>query len=257
MLQLTKMRVLVLFPVVIIIGGCASSQSYDSYEESNSRKAAESNTSLGLKYMERGQNEVALGKLKKAISEDPDFAPAHTVMAILYERIGEVELAGKHYLAAYKADPEDGDVNNNYGGYLCRRGKESKAIAHFKKALDDPFYESPADALANAGSCALSQGQMAVAEDYLRRALKLDPDFPDALMTMARLSYQQQNFLSARAFIQRYEGVARHRPDSLLLAYKIETATDDNEAAKKYMVSLETNFPESAQTAEARRISGK
>jgi len=254
MLQFVKMRLLVLFPVFIIISGCASSQSHD---ESSNRKAAESNTSLGLRYMERGQHEVAFSKLKKALSEDPDYAPAHTVMAILYERIGEMELAGEHYLAAYKADPENGDVNNNYAVYLCQRGKESKAINHFNKALDDPFYSSPPVALTNAGSCALGQGQLATANEYLRRALKIAPDFPDALIIMARLSYQQQNLLSARAFLQRYEAVARHQPDSLLLAYKIETASNNSEVATKYMLSLETNFPESDQTAEARRISGK
>jgi type IV pilus assembly protein PilF len=256
-LLFAKIRLLVLLPVFIIISGCASSQSYDSNGESMSRKAAESNTSLGLKYMERGQHEVALGKLKKAINEDPGYAPAHTVMAILYERIGEVELAGEHYLTAYKADPEDGDVNNNYGVYLCQRGEESKAIGHFEIALDDPFYRSPPVALTNAGSCALSQGQMATANEYLRRALKIAPNFPDALMTMARMSYRQQNFLSARAFLQRYEAVASHRPDSLLIAYKIETASNNSEAATKYLLTLETNFPDSNQTAEVRRISGK
>ena len=250
-------RSLVLFAVLVIIGGCASGQPDDSTDENNSRKAVESNTSLGLEYMNRGQYEVALGKLKKAIREDPDYAPAHTVIAILYNRIGEMELAGEHYKKAYEADPENGDVNNNYGVYLCKTGKPEEAIDHFLIAIDDPFYVSPPVALTNAGSCALGTGDPDAAEGYLRRALKLEPEFPDALMTMARLNFEEQNYLKSRAFMQRYEAVASHSAESLLLAYKIESASRDNRSANKYKLTLETNFPESDQTAEVRRISGK
>jgi len=252
-----RIRLLVLFAVLVIAGGCASGQPDDPDEKSNSRKAAESNTALGLEYMNRGQYEVALGKLKKAVREEPDYAPGHTVIAILYERIGEMELAGKHYQKAYEVAPENGDVNNNYGTYLCKTGKPGKAIDHFLKALDDPFYSSPSVALTNAGSCALGTSDMVAADGYLRRALKIEPEFPDALMTMARLNFKEQNYLKARAFMQRYEAATSHGAESLLLAYRIEIASRDRRSANKYKLALETNFPESDQAAEARRISGK
>ena len=253
----SKIRLLVLFTILVFIGACASSQPDGPYNESNSRKAAESNTSLGLEYMNRGQYEVALGKLKKAIREDPGYAPAQTVIAVLYESIGEMELAGKHYRKAFEADPKNGDVNNNYGVYLCKTSGQDKAVDHFLTALDDPFYSSPAVALTNAGSCALGKADLATANDFLRRALKIEPEFPDALMTMARLNFEEQNYLKSRAFMQRYEAVASHGAESLLLAYKIETASRDRKSANKYKLTLESNFPESEQAAEVRRISGK
>jgi type IV pilus assembly protein PilF len=237
---------------LLLVSACASRQS-DPDEPSESRKAAEFNTSLGLEYMNRGQYEVALGKLKKAVREQPDYAPAHTVMAILYERIGEEELAGKHYQKAYEADPEDGDVNNNYGTYLCKTGSKAKAIGHFEKALDDPFYSTPAVALTNAGSCGLGAGDLAEADVYLRRALKIEPEFPDALIAMANLNFEKQSYLTARAFIQRYEAVANPSPSSLMLAYRVETALGDEQSAVAYRRVLETLFPESEEAGEARR----
>ena len=250
-------RLIVLFTMLVIISACASTKPDLSEEKSQSRKAAESNTALGLEYMNRGQYEVALGKLKKAVKADPDYAPGQTVIAVLYERIGEMGLAGKHYQKAYEADPTNGDVNNNYGTYLCKTGKEDKAIEHFLVALDDPFYSSPSVALTNAGSCALGKGDLVAADDYLRRALKIEPEFPDALMSMVRLNYEQRNYLKSRAFMQRYEAVASHDAASLLLAYKIEKASGDAKSAKKYRRALETTFPKSDQAAEARRISGR
>jgi type IV pilus assembly protein PilF len=239
------------------LGACASQQPKDPYDETETQKAVISNTSLGLEYMNRGQYEVALGKLKKAVKQDPNYAPAQTVLAVLYERIGEQELAGRHYKKAYEASPKDGDVNNNYGVYLCQTGKSDQAIGHFLTALDDPFYSSPSIALSNAGSCALSIGDYAGADEYLLRALKIEPDQPDALMNMAELSFAQKNYLSARAFLQRYEAVSEHRAETLLLAYKIEVASNNAKAANTYKLMLEHNFPDSEQTAEVRRLAGR
>jgi type IV pilus assembly protein PilF len=252
-----KTQLLAMLLVLFFINGCATNQSNDSDNVSNSRKSAESNTSLGLEYMNRGQYEVAMGKLKKALRDDPTYAPGQTVMAVLYERIGEKKMAGKHYRKAVEADPRNGDVNNNYGVYLCQTGEENKAIGYFLKALDDPFYSSPAVALTNAGSCSMSKNDLDSADDYLRQALKIEPDFPDALLTMARLNYAQQNYLTARAFMQRYEAAENHGAESLLLAYRIEQASSDPRSANKYKLMLESNFPDSDETAEVRRLSGK
>jgi len=255
--SLRPLRLLSLVILAAFFGGCASQKVEDPYNETNTQKAVESNTALGLEYMERGQYEVAMGKLKKAVREDPKYAPAHTVLAVLYERIGEQELAGKHYKKAYEADPTNGDVNNNYGVYLCQTGRESQAIEHFLKALDDPFYSSPSIALTNAGSCALGSGDLVAADEYLRRALKIEPDFPDALMNMSRLAFNQNKYLTARAFMQRYEEIASHTAETLLLAFRVETASGNRKAATAYKLMLESNFPESEQAAEVRRLSGR
>ncbi|MGA9575338.1 MAG: type IV pilus biogenesis/stability protein PilW [Lysobacterales bacterium] len=243
--------------IATLLGACASQQPKDPYDETKTQKAVISNTSLGLEYMNRGQYEVALGKLKKAVKEDPHYAPAQTVLAVLYERIGEVELAGKHYKKAYEASPKNGDVNNNYGTYLCQHGKQEEAIEHFLAALDDPFYSSPSIALSNAGSCAISEGNYAKAEEYLRAALQIEPDLPDALMNMSRLSFEQKNYLIARAFMQRYEAVSEYRAEALLLAYRIEMAANNAMAANAYKLMLEQNFPDTDQAAEVRRLSGR
>jgi type IV pilus assembly protein PilF len=236
---------------ILLLGACAGSQRAD--EPSSARKAAEFNTSLGLEYMNRDQYEIALGKLKKAVREDPDYAPAHTVLAVLYERIGENQLAGRHYREAFEADPGDGDVNNNLGQYLCKTGKADEAVEHFLKALDDPFYSSPMVALTNAGTCSMGEGDMAAAEDYLRRALQLEAEFPDALIAMAALTYGQQKHLTARAFLQRYEASAAHDAASLLLGYRIESALGDQASAALYRRALDTDFPGSQQAAEIRK----
>ena len=235
--------------VAALLAGCASTSTVDN-AETDARKAAELNTQLGREYLSRGQYEIALEKLKKAVDSDDDFAPAHTMLAVLYETIGEDENAGKHYAAAVKADPENGDVNNNYGSFLCRTGSTRGVDRYFLAALDDPFYRTPAVAMANAGNCAMKRGDFEEAETYLRQSLAYDSDFPDALLAMAVLSYDRGDLMRARAFIQRYDAAGEMTPASLLLGYRVETQLNDPDQAQQYRNELLQRFPASPESAE-------
>ncbi len=78
--------------------------------------------------------------------------------------------------------------------FTCARlAKRKQAIQHFHDALEDPFYSTPSIAMTNAGSCALRSGNLDEADEYLRAALKIEPDLPDALMNMARLSFERKD----------------------------------------------------------------
>lgn len=234
----------------ILLVGCASSAEREG-EQSSARKAAELNTQLGREYMSRGQYEVALEKLKKAIASDNDYAPAHTMLAVVYETIGELDLAGDNYREALRIDPTNGDINNNYGTYLCRAGQGDDANRYFDAALEDPFYQTPAVAMANAGECALSRGNLGLAESYLRKSLGFNSNFPMALLSMAGLMFERQDYLRARAFLQRYETVAPMSPESLLLGYRTENELNNRVQATKYRNELIQRFPNSKESREA------
>lgn len=236
--------------LAVLMVACASNPSQPDGKRTAARQSAEINTSLGQEYMSRGQNEIALEKLKKAVSADPGYAPAHTMLAVLYEQIGEMELAERHYRHAVDAAPANGDVNNNYGVFLCKTGRLEKAGSHFQKAVKDPFYRTPAVAYANAGSCYLQNGILDKAENFLRQSLEYDAEFPDALLPMARVSQQKGAHLHARAFLQRYEATGAGSPAALALGIRIETSLGNKQAAQAYRERLLRDFPGSRQAAE-------
>jgi len=237
------LRILILI-IVIFLAACSSSPEKS---EGSGRKAAETNTALGRNYMDRGQYEIALEKLKKAVAFDRTYAPAHTLLGAVYEAIGETEQAGQEYKLALKYDPENGDVNNNYGAWLCATGKGKDADRYFVAAIKDPFYQTPAIALANAGSCALDRGDMDKAETYLRQSLEFDNQLGASLMPMAQISYLQGEFLRARAFLQRYQALGVMNVESLYLGYQIEIALGDQKSANKYRLELQDRYPDSIQ----------
>ena len=228
---------------VLLTAACVPVETIE--DESAARQAAETNTELGRQYMARGDYEIALDKLKRAIAHDRTYAPAHTVLAYLYEYIGDADQARHEYREALKYDPRDGAVNNNYGAFLCSTGNWGEAEEYFEKALDDPFYDTPGLALSNAGTCALNAGQLDKAERFLRQSLEYDGNLAASLLALSRLNFEQGEYLSARAFLQRYESTAEHTEGSLLVAYRIERELGDNRAATEYRRELIQQFPDS------------
>lgn len=231
----------ILLGLVLALAACSSEPRKS---DDDKRKAAETNTALGRQYMDRGQYEVALEKLKRAVAYDNTYAPAHTMLAVLYETINQKDLAEKEYRLAVRYDPDDGDVNNNYGAFLCSVGKPRDAEPYFLAAIEDPFYETPAVALSNAGSCALSAGDLDKAENFLRQSLEYDPELGAALLPMAEVSYRKGAYLRARAFLQRYEALGTMNEESLSLGYRIESQLGDQESANRYRLELRERYPD-------------
>ena len=232
-----------LLAVLLLLGLLAACASEPKKSAEEMRKAAETNTALGRQYMERGQNEVALERLKRAVAFDKTYAPAHTMLGYLYESIGEYEEAEKEYRLAVRYDPKDGDANNNYGAFLCGRGRREEAQPYFEAAVNDPFYSTPQVAYANAGDCALANGDLDKAELFLRQSLEYDDKLGGSLLSLAEVSYLKESYLRARAFLQRYESVAQMNEESLVLGYRIETALGDEKAAERYRTELLEQFP--------------
>lgn len=206
--------------------------------------AASDQVKLGRGYLERGEYETAHGKLERALELDPKSVDAHTLMAVLYERLERPQFSEKHYKRAVELDPSDGSVNNNYGAYLCRLKRYDEADGYFARAVDDPFYRTPAAALANAGSCAARAGDVAKAEAYFRKSLESNPGDAVALYQMALLTFGKGDFLRARAFIQRFESTSSPDAFALDLAARIEERLGDTDAAAKYRERLKTEFPD-------------
>ncbi len=212
-------------------------------------EAAALNVQLGQSYLGRGQLDLAMEKLQKAVKLDPKSSDAHTVIAVLYEQIGNRPKAEEHYRIAYRLAPESGDTNNNLGRYLCNAGKLEESDPYFARALLDPFYRHPETALSNRAACASKAGNRELAERSLRAALERAPDLPEALLMMSQLAFQNTDFMKARAFLERYLARVPADPAILVLGMQIESKLGNARAEQDYRDRLLSEFPESEQAA--------
>jgi type IV pilus assembly protein PilF len=208
-------------------------------------EAAEINMRLGLNYLQRGDFAIAMEKLQKALKQNPNLPSAHNTIALLYQRLGEDDKAEAHFLEAVERAPDYSEAQNNFGVFLCQKGRYLDAETRFLKAVENSLYESRAQALENAGLCVSRIPDLEKAEGYYRKALQIEPRLAKSLIQMAHLSYEQQNFLQARAYIQRYQQVANWTPQALLLAIKTEKKLDDQDAVSSYTLIMRSRFPDS------------
>lgn len=208
-------------------------------------EAAEINMRLGLNYMQRGDYEFALEKLEKALQQDPNLPSAHNTIALLYQRLREVEKAEHHFKKAVDLAPEYSEAQNNYGAFLCRQQRYDEAEERFLIAVENPLYQSVAQAYENAGLCAMQDGDIAKAEGYFRRALQFEPTLGKSLLQMAEISYQQQNYLQARGYVQRFHDAATWTARALLVGIKTENKLGDEDAVSSYVLILRSRFPDS------------
>jgi len=215
--------------------------------------AAKANLALGANYLQKGDLAMARDKLEKAAKQDPKLPEARTYLAILYERIGEPKLAEENYRAAVRLAPDSPDVENTYGGYLCRTGKRREGIKYFEQAGNNALYRTPEVAFTNAAVCAMGIPDLVEAENFLRKALDANPKYREALLRLAILSYDTDRALQARAFLQRFHAAGPATRDSLALGIRVETALGDSAAADEYRQRLKTEFPDQAALSDAPR----
>ena len=135
-------------------------------------------------------------------------------------------------------------MQNNYGTWLCANGFQAESLVWFDRAMQAPGYGTPEVAQANAGNCALGTGQLERAERDLRQALSRDPSNATALGAMAELEFRRQQYLPARAFVERRLASGPASLAVLKLASQIEERLGDKAAASRYVQRIRAEFPD-------------
>ncbi len=205
---------------------------------------------LGAHYFHNGNYELARDRLQRAIGFNPNLAIAHSVLALTFERLGNERLAAEHHRRAVRAEPSNHIVRNAYAVYLCGRKQFEDAREQFDRSAAIRDNDDAEMTLTNAGVCFSNKPDLAQAEAYFRRALDENPRYGEALLQMAALMYRTEEYLQARAFIQRYFSSNRATPEALYLAVQIETSLGDDDARGTYETQLLREFPRSAQARQ-------
>ncbi|MGN8159197.1 type IV pilus biogenesis/stability protein PilW [Salinisphaera sp. RV14] len=213
----------------------------------NRQDAAAANANVGANFLHKGQNDRARQAFQKALQYDADNFTANWGMAVVSERLDEPARAKRYFKKTLSIRPA-AEVYNSYAAFLCEQGKTDQGLANFKRALNAGSSGDRADSLANAGLCLYRAKRTKQAAQYFRRALKADPKQATALTHLASIEYHAQNYLSARAFIERADAATKLDAAQLLLAARIELALHDRSAAAAYLKRHNANKPTASRS---------
>ncbi len=242
----------VLFLVALLAGcGTPSGEQSAAPDQLKSRATASAkvHTELAGMYYERAQLGIALGEIEQALQADRNYAPAYSMRGLLHMELREDKEAEEDFQQSLRLDRADSETHNNYGWFLCQRGREKESIPHFMAALKNPLYGTPERAYLNAGLCSKKAGNTKDAEEFLQRALVVQPGLPQALLAMAELSFANGDYSAAKKYFANYaERTDNLTAEQLWLAVRIERKTGDRNAAASYGMQLRKRFPDAPET---------
>jgi len=249
------MRIL-LAALALLAAGCVSQSSSESRPVTDSqaadgRRRAEVHTSLAGEYYSRGNFPVALAETRAAIKDDSSYAGAYNMQALVYMELREDRNAREAFERALSLQPNEPEILNNYGWFLCLRDDSKRGLDLLQRAAADTRYVSPEKAWLSAGLCLRRLGRNQEAEEYLHRAVLIRPDLIGALYNLAILTYERGDLNDAETYLLRYMQLNQAPAlDALALGVKIARAKSDKTAADSYLQQMKRRYPEAPQTRE-------
>lgn len=216
----------------------------------NERKAAKKRVEAAQVYLQKRNLQRAKYHLDKAIEHDDDYPDVYLTLGFYYELANNFPEAKKAYAEALSLDRRNPEFKNTFARFLCRTGEYDRAEELFEEAINTTTFTRVDQAYVNAGVCQRAQGNNQKALEYFRRAINLNPKLPDALIEIAKYEFDQERYLRAKQYIERYREVSRHTPNTLWLALRVESKLGNKDGVASYALQLQNLYPDSAETME-------
>jgi type IV pilus assembly protein PilF len=241
------------------VAGCVSNSTVQSRpvgddtpaSVATAHRRAEVHTALASEYFSRGNFNVALSETQLAIKDDPSYAQAYNMQALVYMELREDVSARAAFDRALSLDPNNPELLNNFGWFLCTRGETDRAIPMLQRATADPLYPTPEKAYLSLGLCYRRLHKDDEAERYLNRAVVIQPNLIGGLYNLAVIEYERGRYKEAERYLTRYMRLVSTPPlDALALGVRISRATKDNGAEQSYLMQLQRRFPDAPQARE-------
>jgi type IV pilus assembly protein PilF len=235
----------------VLLVGCISTTTGTAPREADEAEAASLNYQLGARYYQNGKYELARDRLLLSAKLDPNRAVTYTTLALTYEALGNLRLATQNYEKAVQVEPRNFEVRNTYAVFLCNQRNFAGAADNFEKSARHPENDNAEVTLTNAGVCLVQKPDVEKAEEFFRQALQVRSDYGEALLQLCLLKYQTADYLSSRAFLQRYMSANKTTAGVLYLGSQIEDKLGDERAQQNYVERLLREFPRSPEARKA------
>ncbi len=219
----------------------------------SARDRARAHTDLAAAYYGQGRMGVALEEVRLALTAEPNYAPAYNVLGLVHMDLRENAQAQQAFERSLQINPNDADTNHNYGWFLCQTQREEQSIRYFLLAVRNPLYAAPQKSYVLAATCALRKNNERDALEYLDRALRLDPNYLPALISMAQLKYRRGDLDDARIAVERFNKLVEPTAESLWLALRIERKLGHRSAEAGYATQLRRRFAGSREYQELQK----
>lgn len=246
--------VIVIFSALLFVG-CVSTSS--TVERSvDPKKAIETRLELGMKYLEAGNRDQALRQFLDVLETDKKNPRGLQGLAMVHQLNGEPEDAENNFLMAIKyADKTNiSQIRYAYGLFLIRQVRYADAQDQFEEVAKDLAFPDRAASLYFAGRCALEQDNLVRAKAAFNHATNLKPGLPSPVIELADLAFQEQDYSSAKRFLDRYHKLSKPTARSLWLGIRIERIFGNKDKMASQALALKNLFGYSKEYLEYKQL---
>lgn len=187
----------------LMISGCTT-VTETLRKEVNKEEVVRAQYELGATYLGRGKYMRAKEYLSKVLEIEPRFASAHVAFGLVFEHEEEYVLANEHFQKAIKYGPNLTKAKVAYAGFLDAQGRYPEVIDQLLMAADDRFYPSRPTVFENLGRSYLRIDDVANTEAAFERAITLNTKQSRALLQLAEIKLDQQNYVEAFALYRHH-----------------------------------------------------
>ena len=244
--------------LAVLQAGCANTAGSNSSSSSpgeimtssdmtDARKRAIIRLQLATGYLERGQLEVALDEVKRAIVADPAYWYAFNLRGLIYAQLGDKALAEDSFRRALALNNRDGNAQHNLAYVLCEQKKYSQAQQFFEMAMANPMYLDKDKTRIAQAVCEIQSGQVAAGEARLLSAYEEGTRSPLIANALAQVYYDRQDYRRAAMYASQANVRNSGSPASLWLAIKIEHKLGNQSGVMRYARILRENYPNSRE----------
>jgi Tfp pilus assembly protein PilF len=145
---------------------------------------------LGHLYVELGDYERAHATYEQGLKKNPKETPLWFDLGMFHARKKEWDQAITCLSKAVELEPENRQYGNALGFCLARAGRYRESLTVFAKS------SGPAVAYYNVGRMLHHNNQDELSRQYLRQAVTLSPNFPEAQQMLASLSVPNSGVVS-------------------------------------------------------------
>lgn len=242
---------------LLLISGCVTQTESVFTEKASPEDAFEQRVALARQYIGRRNWEDAKRNLKVASEIDDSNPEVYEAFALVYQSTGEFELAEENFRRAINLDKTFSRARNNYAAFLYSQERYREAEEQLALVVKDTLYNARPQAFLNLGLCRLKLFDSRGAEEAFLRTLSMQRDNTIALLEVAQLRFEANDYRNAALYYDQYRSRVRQQSArGLWFGVRLARSAGDRDAESSYALALANLYPESAEYEAYRRSLG-
>jgi type IV pilus assembly protein PilF len=187
-----------------ILSSCVTTTTGGFMADASEERTANDYIQLALAYFEKNDMPGARRHVNNAFDIDNRISDGYMVLAMVFQREGDLDLADSNFLRAISLDQNNSRARNNYAAMLFSQERFRESYEQLKRVACDTSYEGRSLVFEGLGRSALRLGRQEDAKAAFQRALQLNESLFMDPLELVLVYFDQENYPLVRQYYRSY-----------------------------------------------------